>query len=45
MHRVSHEERRVVVSIVKQHSFEAPGWTVYEYAQLTRVTGDTYSLE
>src|SRR6218665_4000618 len=25
MHRVSHRESRVVVSVVKQHGFEAPG--------------------
>ena len=30
LHRVSHKERRVVVSVVKQHVFEALGWTVYE---------------
>ena len=30
MHRVSHRQRRVVVSVVKQHGFEAPGWTFYE---------------
>ena len=30
LHRVSHKERRVVVSVVKQHGFEALGWTVYE---------------
>ena len=30
VHRVSHRKKGVTVSVMKEHSVEAPGWTIYE---------------